>query len=72
MRLSFDASVIAFERDDGLSVEDLVLAEHHDGSGRRFEVQRPPEADEQDKALCQDTHCLAAKAGQRNHGGVRR
>ena len=72
MRLSFAASAVAVERDDDLNVEYLVLAEHHDRAGRRFEVQRPLEADEQDKALGQDTYCLVTESGATHYGGVRR
>ena len=48
---SFDASAVAFERDDRPEAQSLVLAEHPDGSGRWLDVQRPMQVGEQDVAL---------------------
>lgn len=70
VRTSFDASAVAFERDDNLGAEWLVLAEHPDGTGRRLEVQRPLQVDEQDLALGHDTYCLVTEEQATHYGGV--
>jgi hypothetical protein len=70
MPISFDASAVAFERDDGLNAQSLVLAEHPDGGGRRLEVQRPLQVDEQDVALGLDAYCLVTEEQATHYGGV--
>ena len=70
VRTSFDASAVAFERDDLLGAQWLVLAEHPDGTGRRLEVQRPLQVDEQDVALGLDTYCLVTEEQATHYGGV--
>jgi Immunity protein 10 len=70
MPTSFDASVVAFERDAALNAQYLVLAEHPDGSGSRLEIQRALAVDEQDQALGQDTYCLVADGEITRYGGV--
>ena len=70
VRRSFDASAVSFERDDNLRAQWLVLAEHPDGSGRRLEVQRPLQVDEQDRALGLDTYCLVTEEQATHYGGV--
>jgi Immunity protein 10 len=67
---SFDASAVAFERDDRLNARYLVLAEHADGSGRRVEVQRALEFDDQDLALGMDTYCVVTEEQATHYGGV--
>ena len=67
---SFDASAVAFERDDRLEAQSLVLAEHPDGSGRWLEVQRPMQAGEQDVALGHDRYCLVTEEQTTHYGGV--
>ena len=67
---SFDASAVAFERDDSLDAQSLVFAEHSDGSGRWLEVQRPLRVGEQDVALGHDMYCLVTEAQFTHYGGV--
>jgi Immunity protein 10 len=67
---SFDASAVAFVRDD-LNAQYLVLAEHADGSGRRLEVQRSLRVDAQDHSLGMDTYCLVTEDQATHYGGVR-
>ena len=70
VRISFDASAVAFERDDTRDVQSLVLAEHRDGRGRWLEVQRPLQVDDQDLALGLDTSCLVTEEQATQYGGV--
>jgi Immunity protein 10 len=67
---SFDASAVAFHRDDSLNAQYLVLAEHADGNGRWLEIQRSLQVDEQDQALGQDTYCLVTEEQATHYGGV--
>jgi Immunity protein 10 len=67
---SFDASAVAFERDDSLDAQSLVLAEHADGRGRWLEVQRPLHVEAQDLALGLDTYCLVTEEQATHYGGV--
>jgi len=48
----------------------LLLAENHDGSGARLEIQRALTFDEQDRELGQDTYCLGDENGASHYGGV--
>ena len=63
MPLSFDATAVAFERDVELNAEYLILAEHHDGSGQRLEVQRALDIDQRD-------YCLVTHVGTEHYGGI--
>ena len=67
---SFDATATAFERDDGINTQYLVLAEHADGSGRRLEIQRSLKVDERDLSLGMDTYCLVTEEQATHYGGV--
>jgi Immunity protein 10 len=71
MPTSFDASVVAFERDAALNAQYLVLAEYPGGSGSRLEIQRALAVDDQDEARGQDTYCLVADGQITRYGGVR-
>jgi hypothetical protein len=70
MRSTFDAAAVASRRDADLNTEYLVLAEHHDGSGRSLEVQRPPQSDIQHETVGQDTYCIVVDGGATHYGGV--
>jgi Immunity protein 10 len=70
VRTSFDASAVAFERDDSVNAQYLVLAEHADGRGRWLEVQRALRVGEQDVALGHDTYCLVTEDQATYYGGV--
>ena len=70
VRTAFDASAVAFARDDELNAQYLVLAERADGSGRRLEVQRSLQFDEQDLSLGMDTYCLLTEKQATHYGGV--
>ena len=70
VRTVFDASAVAFERDDDLNAQYLVLAEHADGSGRRLEIQRALDSDEQDVALGHDTYCFVTDDQVTHYGGA--
>lgn len=48
----------------------VVLAEEPDGRGRRLELQRALEFDEQDRELGLDTYCLCTEQGATCYGGV--
>ena len=69
MRESFDAAAVASVRDAELNVADLVLAEHYERTGRRLEIQRSLQFDEQDEALGMDSYCLVTDGGT-HYGGV--
>ena len=68
--ISFDASAVAFRRDDSLNAQYLLLAEHTGGNSRRLEVQRSLQVDEQDQVLGQDTYCLVTEEQATYYGGV--
>ncbi len=70
MRTSFNASAVAFERDDDLNAQYLVLAEGADGGGHRFEVHRSLRVDDQDLSLGIDTYCLVTEEQATHYGGV--
>jgi hypothetical protein len=70
MRRAFDAAAVALERDQELNAQYLVLAEHPDGSGRRLEIQRALEADDQSRALGQNTYSLVTEDQATHYGGV--
>lgn len=48
----------------------IVLAEEPDGSGKRLEIQRALEFDEQDRELGQDTYCVCTDQGATYYGGI--
>ena len=70
VRIPFDASAVAFERDDELNAQYLVLAERADGSSRRLEVQKSLRFDQQDLSLGMDTYCLVTEEPATHYGGV--
>jgi hypothetical protein len=66
----FDASAVAFRRDEELNTEYLVLAENEDGSGQRVEIQRALTITDDDRRLGMDTYCIVSEGGVTHYGGV--
>ncbi|XXT18297.1 Imm10 family immunity protein [Sorangium sp. So ce429] len=48
----------------------IILAEQHDGSGMRLEIQKSLSLDDQDRQIGLDTYCLCAEEGATYYGGV--
>jgi hypothetical protein len=57
---------------DELNTFAVVMAEETDGSGKRIELQRALEFDEQDRSLGQDTYCTYLDDGACEYGGIRK
>lgn len=68
--IEFDASAVAFRRDEELNTEYLVLAENEDGSGQRVEIQRALTISDDDRRLGMDTYCIVNERGVTHYGGV--
>jgi hypothetical protein len=66
----FDATAVAFRRDEDVDAEYLVLAENEDGSGERIEIQRSLTITDDDRRLGMDTYCLVNEGGVTHYGGV--
>jgi hypothetical protein len=68
--ITFEAHAVNASEIPELDVFVVVLAEEPDGSGRRLELQRALEIDEQDRELGQDTYCVCTEDGACCYGGV--
>jgi hypothetical protein len=68
--LKFKATAVAALEMPDLSSFTVVLAEEHDGSGMRLEIQRALVFDEQDKSLGMDTYCICTEQGAVCYGGI--
>jgi hypothetical protein len=66
----FRARAGAFLRDDESRADIVVVAEQADGGGRRLEVTRGWDVDDQDRSLGLDTYCLCLEDGATTYGGV--
>jgi hypothetical protein len=69
---SFTVRAVAVQELEDINTFLIALAENPDGTGRRLEVQRALEFDEQDQELGQDTYCLCTAEGAVHYGGVAR
>src|SRR5688572_30595411 len=67
----FKAHRLAAEEFSDAGTFVVVLAEGT-SEGARLEIQQSFEFDDQDRALGQDTYCLANEAGATHYGGVKR
>lgn len=68
--MHFRALAIAAEALEDLGSFVVVLAERHDGGGRRLELQRALEVDPQDVERGEDTYCLVTEECAVYYGGV--
>ena len=66
----FDATAVAFVRDEEVDSAYLVLAENEDGSGERLEIQLSLTITDDDRRLGMDTYCLVNEGGATHYGGV--
>jgi hypothetical protein len=68
--LHFIATAVAAEEVPDLNAYCVILAENPDGTGRRLELHRGLEYDEQDRQLRQDTYSVTTERGATHYGGV--
>ncbi len=66
----FTASKVDVEQMDDLNAFVIAFAEREDGTGRRLELQRSLQHDDQDAALGMDTYCLCNSDGASCYGGI--
>jgi Immunity protein 10 len=68
--LTFTARAVAAEELRDINTFVVVLAENHDGSGARLELQKALRLDERDRKLEMDTYCLCTQEGATFYGGI--
>ncbi|NOK14031.1 Imm10 family immunity protein [Corallococcus exercitus] len=68
----FHAAVVGADEMQDINTYAVVLAERHDGTGMRLEIQKALSFDDQDRASGMDTYCLCTESGACHYGGVTR
>ncbi|NBD10443.1 MULTISPECIES: Imm10 family immunity protein [Corallococcus] len=66
----FHADAVSADEMQDINTYAVVLAERHDGTGMRLEIQKALSFDEQDRANGMDTYCLCTESGACHYGGV--